>query len=77
MSDQEDNDIIRNRREKLERLKTLGAVAMAFPDDKNVPTTDIPDAHILEANLGTYWYGAPIDKKDLLGKVVLWETWGS
>ncbi len=28
-------------------------------------------------NLGTYWYGKPIDKKDLIGKVVLLEIWGS
>ena len=28
-------------------------------------------------NLGTYWYGAKITNKDLLGKVVLVETWGS
>ena len=28
-------------------------------------------------NMGTYWYGAKITNKDLLGKVVLIETWGS
>ena len=28
-------------------------------------------------NLGTYWYGAEIDKSDLKGKVVLVEIWGS
>ena len=27
--------------------------------------------------MGTYWYGAEITKKDLLGKVVLVEIWGS
>ena len=27
-------------------------------------------------NLGTYWYGAKIDKKDLMGKVVVYEIWG-
>ncbi len=27
--------------------------------------------------LGTYWYGAQIDKADLKGKVVLVEIWGS
>ena len=36
-----------------------------------------PDAHIKDLNLGDYWYGAEIDKKDLLGKVVLVEIWGS
>ncbi len=29
------------------------------------------------ANLGTYWYGAQIDKRALAGKVVLFEIWGS
>ena len=28
-------------------------------------------------NMGTYWFGAKITNKDLLGKVVLIETWGS
>ncbi|MHC4938500.1 MAG: hypothetical protein ACYTHK_05990 [Planctomycetota bacterium] len=32
---------------------------------------------IQDFNLGTYWYGARITNKDLLGKVVLVETWGS
>ncbi len=27
--------------------------------------------------LGNYWYGARITNKDLIGKVVLVETWGS
>jgi hypothetical protein len=28
-------------------------------------------------NLGEYWYGARVSKKDLLGKVVLVELYGS
>jgi len=32
---------------------------------------------IKDFNLGTYWYGARISDKDLRGKVVLIETWGS
>jgi hypothetical protein len=28
-------------------------------------------------NIGTHWFGAKITNKDLLGKVVLVETWGS
>ena len=32
---------------------------------------------IQDLNIGTYWYGAKITNKDLLGKVVLVETWGS
>ena len=46
-------------------------------DDEGGGATEIPDAHINEASLGTYWYGAPLDLRDLAGKVVLWETWGS
>ena len=30
-----------------------------------------------EVRLGEYWYGKKIDKKDLIGKVVLMEIWGS
>lgn len=36
-----------------------------------------PNAAIEDLNLGTYWYGASIDKRDLIGKVVLVEIWGS
>ncbi|MHC4954360.1 MAG: hypothetical protein ACYTGZ_10755 [Planctomycetota bacterium] len=32
---------------------------------------------IQDFNMGTYWFGAKITNKDLLGKVVLIETWGS
>ena len=32
---------------------------------------------IADFNMGTYWFGARITNKDLLGKVVLIETWGS
>ena len=35
------------------------------------------DAHLDGLNVGTYWYGAPVDKRDLIGKVVLVEIWGS
>ncbi len=30
-----------------------------------------------DLRLGTYWFGARITNKDLLGKVVLVEAWGS
>lgn len=35
------------------------------------------NAHVDDLSLGTWWYGAQIDKRDLLGKVVLVEIWGS
>jgi len=28
-------------------------------------------------NLGTYWFGAHVTPEDLVGKVVLFELWGS
>ncbi len=37
----------------------------------------VPDAHIDDLNLGKYWYGSEVDHKDLRGKVVLVEIWGS
>ena len=39
--------------------------------------TAAPDASVDELNLGTYWYGANVDKRALIGKVVLVEIWGS
>jgi hypothetical protein len=30
-----------------------------------------------DLNIGTYWYGAKAAEKDLRGKVVLVEMWGS
>lgn len=52
-------------------------IAMAMP----IPTLAQADpaigASIDEISMGTYWYGKQIDKKDLIGKVVLLEIWGS
>lgn len=39
--------------------------------------TAAPGATVDELNLGTYWYGVDVDKRDLIGKVVLVEIWGS
>ena len=39
--------------------------------------TAAPDASVEELNLGTYWYGVDVDKRALIGKVVLVEIWGS
>lgn len=38
---------------------------------------DAPVSRVDDLNLGTYWYGAPLEIKDLRGKVVLVEIWGS
>ena len=35
------------------------------------------DITIDDLKLGTYWYGPKVSKKDLLGKVVLVEIYGS
>ncbi len=34
-------------------------------------------ASIADLSLGKYWYGAKITNEDLIGKVVLFEIWGS
>jgi len=52
----------------------LTAVALAGAGQGPVEPGPI---RIDDFNIGTYWYGAKITNKDLLGKVVLVETWGS
>ena len=56
----------------------LAVVLVALPlrADDGQGTAEA-DAHIKDLSLGQYWYGAEIDKSDLLGKVVLVEIWGS
>jgi hypothetical protein len=56
----------------------LAVTALAVPlhADEGQGTAD-PKADIEDLSLGEYWYGAQIDKRDLLGKVVLVEIWGS
>ena len=54
----------------------LALAATLFAADGQGPVGEGP-IRIQDLNLGTYWYGAKITNKDLLGKVVLVETWGS
>ena len=35
------------------------------------------DSDLERLSMGDYWYGAQVDVKDLKGKVVLVEYWGS
>lgn len=51
------------------------AIGLAQADEGQGPAD--ADAHIKDLNLGTYWYGAEVNKEDLRGKVVLVEIWGS
>ena len=39
--------------------------------------TAAPGATVEDLNLGTYWYGVDVDKRALIGKVVLVEIYGS
>ena len=56
----------------------LGACLLSLPAHaEQGQGTAEAGANIDGLNLGTYWYGAPIDKRDLIGKVVLVEIWGS
>ncbi len=58
--------------------KTLLTVAVAFAALAVAADAEpVLDARIGEANLGEYWYGAKITKDDLVGKVVLFEIYGS
>jgi hypothetical protein len=49
--------------------------APAVADDGQGPAE--PGARIEGVNLGEYWYGAKVTKQDLVGKVVLFEIYGS
>jgi len=63
----------------LSLLGILTAVAlMALPlgADEGQGTA-APGATVEDLNLGTYWYGVDVDKRALIGKVVLVEIWGS
>lgn len=50
-------------------LSCVGLTAQ-FPVDADA------GAAIEKIQMGEYWYGAQISKKDLLGKVVVLEIWG-
>jgi len=55
---------------------TLLVAAAALAGQGQGPVDDGPIV-IEDLKLGTYWAGADISIKDLQGKVVLVETWGS
>ncbi len=44
---------------------------------EDAPEGDTSKSTIDQLDLGTYWWGVEINKEDLRGKVILWETWGS
>ena len=51
------------------------AFAGAGTDEGQGPAD--PSARIEEYGLGTHWFGPELTHDDLIGKVVLIETWGS
>ena len=53
---------------------TLSTLAFAGPGQGPV---DAGPIELDDLRIGTYWYGARITNRDLIGKVVLVETWGS
>jgi len=55
-------------------LALLVATFVLAPATTAAPPDDIT---IADLNLGEYWAGPKISKKDLLGKVVLVEIYGS
>ena len=44
---------------------------------EDAPSSEPVEGTVSQLTLGDYWWGAKINKDDLRGKVVLWETWGS
>ena len=58
-------------------LAGLAIAAAPSAGDEKGGASQIVDATIDEFNLGTHWFGPRIDLRDLAGKVVLVETWGS
>ena len=56
-------------------LLTALMTSAAWADQGQGPAE--PGARIEGVNLGTYWFGARVTKKDLMGKVVLFEIYGS
>ena len=57
-------------------LLVLGLFAAGVRAE-DAPPTDTSKSTLAQLDLGTYWWGAEINKDDLRGKVVLWEAWGS
>lgn len=57
-------------------LAALAAPLLVAQDHGQGPVEPGPIT-VADLNLGTHWFGPEIDNKDLLGKVVLVEIWGS
>ena len=55
-------------------LALLAAGFLFAPAASAVPPDDVT---LADLNLGEYWAGPKVSKKDLLGKVVLVEIYGS
>ena len=60
-------------------MRYLAALALAtiVKADSGQGPVDSGPVLVENLRLGTYWYGAKITNKDLIGKVVLVEIWGS
>ncbi len=54
----------------------VGYAATLVVAEDTLPSEPV-EGTVSELTLGEYWWGAKINKDDLRGKVVLWETWGS
>lgn len=56
--------------------------ALCFPgaalaDEGTEPADEAETSTIDDLFLGEHWFGAEIEDEDLIGKVVLFEIWGS
>lgn len=54
----------------------VAAAGLAWAEQGQGPIEG-DNVRIEKLRLGEYWYGAPLSQKDLVGKVVLVELWGS
>ena len=55
----------------------LAATATLAGAEQGQGPVEGDNVHIDGLNLGEYWYGKSVTKQDLVGKVVLFEMWGS
>ena len=60
---------------KLATALILVTTALVTPAALRTP--EAPEGHIEQLTIGEYWMGVDVTPKDLTGKVVLLEYWGS
>lgn len=62
---------------RLTLLVTLLGATLAVAQEHGQGPVESGPIQVKDLSLGTHWFGSAIGNKDLVGKVVLVETWGS